>query len=235
MRNNIFQFLWRKPVSLLGVLLLAVFLTGCLDDDNQNVQPVPVGYVYIYHAAPDAPVLDILVDNRQINSQPFDYTDRAGYLNFYTGSRNIKFNSANASNALIDTAFSVADGKAYSLFVINRLSNLETFIVRDSAETPASGKAMVRFVHLSPDAAAMEVTVDDEANPLFTQTGFKQATNFQELDAKSYVFKVKSAGSPDQLSTNDLMLREGEYYTLVVRGFATPPAGNTNVLSVELL
>jgi hypothetical protein len=233
-KNNFFQFFWRRSAVLALAVVMAAGLSSCLnDDDSNNVQPTPVGYVSIYHASPDSPGLDVLVDNRKINGQPFDYTDRSGYLNFFTGDRNIKINSTNAANALVDTTLTVVDGKAYSLFVINRLSGIETLILEDSSATPAAGKAMVRFVHLAPDADPMDVTANEDATALFGQTGFKQATVFKEVEAKDYTFKV--AGGGKELVTNSVTLREGRYYTIAVRGFASPPAGNTNVLSLEVL
>lgn len=234
MKHNVAEFLRRRAVIVLCCTALVVFLSACLDDDDRNTEPVPLGYVSIYHASPDAPPLDISVDDRRVNSQPFGYSDYSGYLNFYTGSRKVKFSSVNATNALIDTVFNIADGKAYSIFVINRLANIETLVVQDSAASPATGKAMIRFVQLSPDAPAVDIA--DVSGSLFTNTAFKQATPFREVDAKMYSFNVKSAATGEVLLTaKDVNIREGRFYTIVTRGFATPPAGNTNVLSVEVL
>jgi hypothetical protein len=233
MKYNVSDFIRRRALMVLCCAAVMIFLSGCLDD-NDRVDPVPLGYVSIYHAAPDAPALDIVVDDRRVNAQPFGYSDYSGYLNFYTGSRKLKFSSVNAANPLVDTVFDVAEGKAYSIFVINRLANIETLVVQDSAATPASGKAMVRFVNLSPDAPAIDVASTDGS--LFTNTSFKQATAFRELDAKTYSFDVKSAASGEVLLTaKDVVVRPGGFYTIVTRGFAAPPAGNTNVLSVEVL
>jgi hypothetical protein len=219
-------------------LALIVLLASCLDDDNDPVtEPVKVAYVSVYHASPDAPDFDIIVDDRAINVNPFDYTSYSGYLNFFTGNRNIKFNAVNANNALIDTTFNFEEGKAYSLFAIDRLSNLQALLVVDSSAAPAAGKAMVRFVHLSPDAPALDVSVSGETgDPLFANHSFKQATPFQEVDAKTYSFDIKNSGASDVLmSVDDITLQAGRYYTIVTRGFKTPPAGNTNILSVEVL
>jgi hypothetical protein len=226
-----------KAASMLCFATLIFFLSGCLDKDENNVQPVPVGYVSIYHAAPDGPLLDIVVDNNRINNQPLSYTDYSGYLNFHTGNRNVKFTAVNAANALIDTTFDVSEGKAYSIFVINRLPNLETLVVQDSAAAPAAGKAMIRFVQLSPDAPAVEIGVaGGTTTNLFGSTRFKQATAFKEVDASTYSFEVKAAGTNTVLlSAKNIVVQPGGYYTIVTRGFATPPAGNTNVLSVEVL
>jgi hypothetical protein len=236
MKNS--KFIMDKAASALCLIALVFFLSGCLDkDDNNNIQPVPVGYVSIYHAAPDAPLLDISVDNNRINNQPLGYADHSGYLNFRTGNRNIKFSTVNAASALIDTTFDVSEGKAYSVFVINRLSHLETLVVQDSAAVPATGKAMIRFVQLSPDAPAMEIGISgNNTAALFGSTNFKNATEFKEINANNYSFEIKAAGSSNVLvSAKNISIQPGGYYTIVTRGFVNPPTGNTNVLSVEVL
>jgi hypothetical protein len=225
-----------KGTALLGIAMLTFFLSGCLDDDATQVAPVPRGYVSIYQASPDAPVLDVLVDNRPLGS--LSYTDHSDYLNFYTGNRNLKFNVANAASALVDTTFSVADGKAYSVFVINTLSKgLETLIIADSSAAPETGKAMVRFVNLSPDAPAFDViATSDQSNPLFQNTSFKGATEFKPIDAGTYTFDVKETGTQTSaVSANKINMQPGGFYTIITRGFVNPPTGNSNVLSIEIL
>ena len=218
-------------------LAIIVLLASCMDDDDEFVsQPVEVAYVSIYHAAPDAPEFDIVVDGRVINLNPFDYTSYSGYLNFYTGNREIRFNSVNANSALIDTTFNFEDGKAYSLFAINRLPDVEALLVVDSAASPAAGKAMVRFVNLAPDASAFEVAVPDTTTPLFAGKAFKEATQYQEIDAKTYDFHIRNAGATESvLSAEDVEILPGRYYTIITRGFVNPPQGNSNILSVEVL
>jgi hypothetical protein len=237
MSKTIMNFFSGRIRAVFFSLALIVLLASCMDkDDDAVTEPVQVAYVSVYHASPDAPDFDIIVDDRAINVNPFDYTSYSGYLNFFTGNRNIKFNAANASNALIDTTFNFENGKAYSLFAIDRLSNLQALLVVDSAAAPAAGKAMVRFVHLSPDAPAFDVAVSGQNAPLFANNSFKQATPFQEIDANTYSFDIKNAGASDVLlSADDITLTAGHYYTIVTRGFKTPPAGNNNILSVEVL
>jgi hypothetical protein len=138
MKNSVVGFFSRRASLIIIFSAMVVFLSACLDDDQATVKPVPVGYVAIYHAAPDAPPLDVIVDNDRVNSQPFGYSQHSGYLNFYTGDRKLKFSATNAANALVETTFNVAEGKAYSVFVINTLSALETLVVTDSAAAPAN-------------------------------------------------------------------------------------------------
>lgn len=218
-------------------LALIFLLVSCMDDDDNYIsEPVEVAYVSIYHAAPAAPDLDIVVDGRLINSNPFDYTSYSGYLNFFTGNREFRLNPANANNTLVDTTFNFEDGKAYSLFAINGLNGeVSSLLVADSAAAPAQANAMVRFVHLSPDAPAFDIVVNDNESPLFTGKSFTGSTDFEEVNAGIYSFHIRNAGGDETLlSAADVEIVAGRYYTIVTRGFLSPPEGNSNELSVEV-
>src|SRR5688500_2158624 len=146
MKDNFVKFYWGKLKSFVYLAAFAVLLISCSLDDENATDPIPVAYVSIYHASPDAPELDVYVDERAVNR--LEFTDYTGYLNFYTGDRKFKINSFNASNTLIDTTVNFVDGGFYSVFIVNNLPNVETLTVRDSAGAPAEGKAKIRFINL---------------------------------------------------------------------------------------
>jgi hypothetical protein len=235
MRKNVFNFISRFRGIVFSVALI-VLLASCNDDDAFVSEPVDVAYVSIYHASPDAPDFSILVDGRTINQSPFDYSSYSGYLNFFTGDRAIRFAAYNAGNALIDTTFNFESQKAYSLFAVDRLDKIEALLVVDSAGSPSPEKAMVRFVHLAPDAAAFDLFTPASEDPLFASREFRQASDFQEIDADTYNFQLRKTGeSAEVLTTEDVDILPGRYYTIITRGFVDPPAGNTNILSIEVL
>src|SRR4051794_5008522 len=85
-----------KLLSIVGGTFL-LMTTGCkLDNDNQSTV-VPVAYVNLYNASPDAPGLNVILDQKVINSSGFEYTDNTGYLRFFAGSRKLEFGPAGAS------------------------------------------------------------------------------------------------------------------------------------------
>src|SRR5688572_12119329 len=142
-----------RLVGLLAMIVLIVTLTACLNDDDNPV--VPVALVSLYHGSPDAPDLDIEVDNRQINFYPFEYSDFTGYLRFYTVQRNLKFGPYAASNIVIDTAVTFEDDRAYSVFVVDEYEDVSIVVLNDNSAAPASGKAKVRVINIAPDAPAI--------------------------------------------------------------------------------
>jgi hypothetical protein len=233
MSSNFLKISGGRLSSILCNAALVFVLSSCLDNDSKENQVLPVAYVSIYHESPNAPELDVFVDEKPVNR--LEFTDYTGYLNFYTGDRNFKINPFGASNTLVDTTYNFVDGGFYSLFIVNNISNVETLMVRDSASTPAEGKAKVRFINLSPDAPAMDV-IEEESTALFSAQSFKDPSEFVEVDAATESFAVKAAGTTDELvSADDINLLPGKFYTLIVRGFVNPPAGNSNALSLEVI
>jgi hypothetical protein len=226
----------RKKIAFAVCCLCAVVMLGCdLDDDDKTVN-IPVAYVSLYQASPNAPNLDIVVDNRVININTFAYADYTGYLRFFTGERNIKFRPAAASSVAIDTTFSLEANNAYSIFVVDDYDDAQALLLKDNTETPASGKAKVRFVNLSPDVQPVNLTATGIEANTFNDIPFQESSDFKEVTAAQYDFLVQAnSGQQTLLNIPDITLQPGWYYTILVRGYATPPVGNTNVLSAQVI
>ncbi|PRY13851.1 uncharacterized protein DUF4397 [Pontibacter ummariensis] len=236
--QNLFKKTYLSKLwSLLVVCLTAVSLSGCLDKETDLPDPTPVSYLSIYHGSPDAPALDIKLDGMTINNQPFSYTNFSGYITIKAGSHSLKFTPVNAANAYVETTMNLKENKAYSLFTVNRLQNIELLTVQDSVKTPTTGKAALRVVHLSPDAAAVDVNVaGTTSTSLATGLGFKGITPFIELAGGKPSIQIKAAGTEEVLLTvSDVQLDAGKTYTMLIRGFKTPPTGNTNTLSAQVV
>lgn len=224
-----------RLLGTVSCMMLMLSMTSCLDDSD-GVEPAVVAHVSLFHASPDAPDLYVLLDDNPLSSQPLEYSDNTTYLQFYTGNRELAFNSYNASNRLIDTTFNFKENTAYSVFVVNEQEDLSTLLVEDELETPASGKASVRFIQLSPDAPEVDFSVGEENSLEFTNQEFKQATDFTEVDADMYTLTVKATGEEESLvSVQEAEFIAGRVYTVILRGYANPPSGNSNGLNVQII
>lgn len=228
-----------KRSILVAVLPAILLLSGCLNDDDSHVVPdVPAAFVSMYHTAPSAPALDILLDNRRLNSKAFTYSDfnYLAYLRFYTGERELKFTPYNNSNTLLDTAVTFEADEFYSVFLINEDNELNAWIVEDELPDVDQGKAMVRIVHVAPDAESINLTKEEDESPLFSEVEFKNASEFISIDAESVSFAVTSSEDESELATvSNYKFAAGNYYTIVVKGYITPPTGNNNKLSVQVI
>ena len=209
---------FKKLVLALAVSITAFTLVGC-DDEEDPVQPVPSNSsTMVIHGSPDAPGVDILVDNAVAGTN-LTYLQNTPYLTLPSGTRNIKVNVTGTSTTVIEGNLNFAKDKAYSIFAVNSVANIEPLVLEDNLAAPASGKAHVRFIHLSPDAPAVDITLAD-GTVVFGNISFKGFTSFTPLDAGTYNLQVRLAGtSTVVLDLGNITLTSGEIYTAYARGF----------------
>ncbi|MDP1171657.1 DUF4397 domain-containing protein, partial [Klebsiella pneumoniae] len=75
--------------------------------------------------------------------------------------------------------------KDYSVFAVNNVSSIEPLILEDNLSMTANGKAHLRFIHLSPDAPAVDITLTN-GMILFGNVSFKSYSEFTPFDAGTY-------------------------------------------------
>ncbi|MEX2511928.1 MAG: DUF4397 domain-containing protein [Cyclobacteriaceae bacterium] len=114
LKNKYFRY---APAIILGLIVGVV--SGCDVGDDDPIPLPEISYVGLYHASPDAPPLDVIMENGRINYYPLRYADYTNYLNFYAGERTMRVSPVNASNVVLDTTFTFETEPAYSLFYVN--------------------------------------------------------------------------------------------------------------------
>jgi len=174
----------------------------------------------VTHASPDAPAVDIYIDNSKVTTTPFSFSNTTGYLkNLISGKRNIKVNVAGTTTNVINADITFDGNKNYSLFAIDSVSKLSTILTVDDLTTPAAGKAHVRFIHLSPDAPAVDIAV--VGGPVvFPNSSFKSVSAFTPLGAGAYNLEVREAGTTNvALPLPSITLKSGKIYTVYAKGF----------------
>jgi hypothetical protein len=203
------------PILAIGILAF----TGCSDDENNMVTPTPVttAKVLVTHASPDAPGVDLLVDN-MIAGSNLTFPNSTGYLDVTSGTRNIKVNVTGTSTTALQANLTLDANKNYSVFAVNNVSSIEAIVLEDNLAAPASGKAHVRFLHLSPNAPAVDITLTD-GTVVFGNKAFKEYTAFTPLDAGTYNLQVRLAGtSTVVLDLPNITLSNGKIYTVFAKG-----------------
>jgi hypothetical protein len=176
-------------------------------------------YVNVIHASPDAPGVDLLVDGMIVNSQALDYPDNTGYLMLDSGTRNFKVNASGTNVTVIDATMNVGANMNYSIFAIDELSEITALVLTDDLTAPVSGMSHVRFVHLSPDAPAVDITLTD-GTVIFGNIAFGEYEGFTPLNAGTYDLQVRVAGTDIvALELPGINLTNGAIYTVFAKGF----------------
>jgi hypothetical protein len=209
----------RKYLSMFFMVVFGVTVFAACSDDENTVAPVQeTALVKVIHASPDAPGVDLLVDN-MVAGTNLTFPNNTGYLSVNSGTRNVKVNVTGTSTTVIEANLPIMTNKNYSVFAVNAVANLEPIVLEDDLSTPASGKAHVRFIHLSHDAPAVDITLTD-GTVVFGDYIFKEASAFTPLDAGTYNLQVRLAGtSTVVLDLPNIALTAGKIYTVFAKGF----------------
>jgi len=216
-----------KKIKYLALALVAFVMSsaifGCSEDESNPMTPVSsTAQVMVTHASPDAPGVDLLVDGTVVGTN-LVFPNSTSYVNVNSGTRNIKVNVTGTSTTVINADVPFEKDKVYSVFAVDSVSNLSAVLTNDGLTAPASGKSHVRFLHLSPNAPAVDVAVTGGPVLFSNRTFNKSVTStemaFTPVDAGSYNLEVRLAGtSTVVLSLPGINLENGKIYTVFAKG-----------------
>jgi len=189
--------------------------TSCDKDDDESTADVMV-----VHASPDGPGVDVLIDNDKQNSAALTYPNNTGYIDVETGTRNIKVNLAGTATSVINADITFEKDKSYSVFAVDSVADISAIALVDDLTNPASGKAHVRFAHMSPNAPAVDIAVVGTGGVVFDDVAFKEGTAFTSLDAGTYLLDVRLEGtSTVVIVLPSMTFQAGKIYTVWAKGF----------------
>ena len=203
--------------------MLSMAVISCDDDDDD--MEVAKAQVMVVHASPNAPNVDVRVNNA-VALTNVAYPTNSMYTAVNAGSTNIKVSPTGTTNNVIDATVNLNANTSYSVFAIDSVAKIKAAVVSDNLTAPAAGKAHVRFFHFSPNAPAVDIAV--AGGPvLFSNRSFNdQGTNanlanFTEVNAGNYTLEVRAAGTtPALLTIPNVNLMAGKIYTVFAKGFA---------------
>lgn len=209
--------------KFLGLLALPFVFAACdKDDDDDN--NMATSQVMVVHASPNAPNVDVRVNNT-VALTNFAYSNNSNYTQVNSGATNIKVSPTGTTTYVIDANVNLEANKNYSVFAIDSVNKIKAAVMVDDLTAPASGKAHVRFLHLSPNAPAVDIAVTG-GGVLFGNRSFNdQATNaaltsFTPVNAGAYNLEVRAAGTNTVvLSLPNINLVSGKIYTVFAKGF----------------
>src|SRR6185437_3675168 len=222
--NLFFMKNFKSPVSRRFVCvtfagMLPLLFSSCLKDNNNYYNP-PVGYLNVVQASSDEPALNFYLNNNLANIRPFQLGDFTCYFRAYTGTRTANFDNAFTMGQVLSDTVHINQNQYYSLFLANTSAHPQYLWLTDTIKQPASGQAGIRFINLSPDAGAVDFSLQG-ANTSIDNRSFLGHSGFVPVAAGSYTIQVKKAGTNTVLaSMNAANLFAGGVYTVWLQGLS---------------
>lgn len=175
-------------------------------------------YIRVLHASPNAPAVDIYA-NDDLIVENLDFREISPYIPVPPATYNIRvYPAGTIEDAVIDTEVYIPPNSVFNVAAIGKLPNISLYPIPEPSIAQESGNACIRFVHLSPDAPAVDIQLED-GTLVFDDVSYKGISNYICIPADTYTFNVVPTGSNDVvLIVPDLMLSGDMYYTIYALG-----------------
>ena len=181
--------------------------------------------IRVFHASPNAPAVDVYANGNLI-VKDLSYKELSQYLTVPCGNYNIKvYPSGQMTNPVINTNVYIPENTVTNIAAIGVLPSISLLPIQEPITAQRSGKACVRFIHLSPNAPAVDIKLTD-GTTVFNNVAYKGITNYVNVPEGTYTFKVSPTGTDNVvLTVPNIKLGADNYYTIYALGLVgkTPP------------
>lgn len=208
-------------VGLVGLLVLSASPVAAQDGAR----------VRVLHASPDAPAVDVYLNDTIVDALTnVPFGTLSDYLTIPAGDQNIKvYATGTTMDPVIELDATVDAGMAYTIAAVNPVASIDSAVFVDDPSLDYE-MAMVRVVHLSPDAPNVDIAPDG-ADPVVSNLAFPDATDYLALPAGTYDLEVRVAGTDTvALQLDPLDLMGGRAYSVFAIGSAAEEALGGNAL-----
>lgn len=162
-----------------------------------TVTPLENAMVRVFHASPDAPKVNLWVNDAVVKSS-LDYQESTGNLTLPEGSYKVAVEGVipSGNKVVIGPVTLPLAGKThYDVIAVNSVSKIEPLILADTGKLTDSSKVRVRVAHLAAAAPEVKVFVTAPNADLATATAlgsfsFKGSLGAVEVAAGAYQIRV---------------------------------------------
>ncbi|WP_324823992.1 DUF4397 domain-containing protein [Sinanaerobacter sp. ZZT-01] len=187
---------------------------GCCNNNSNRV----LGYFRIFHAHPDAPNVDIYL-NDKIISENLPYNSYSGYFPMCCDDYKltIKMNGFESPPMVVDL-LTISENEMQTISLIKTEEKAGLLKNLDDSNVTEKNTSMLRFIHLSPDAPAADLTLPD-GTIIFENISYQESTPYLLVPSSSYTLHIRETGTPNVLLTvPDLTLHGEKSYSLNATG-----------------
>lgn len=182
-------------------------------------------YIRILHSSPDAPGVDIYV-NENLIARNLIYKEFSPYIPIVGGLYNVRaYPTGTKTNPVIDQNINIPPSSIFTIAVTGRLAEIGLTLVPEPPIKRLPSETFIRFVHLSPDAPHVDVTLPDGTR-LFSDIEYKEIPSYIPIKPGRYELQARKYGTDEVILTvPNINFGSGKIYTMYLVGLTTekPP------------
>lgn len=217
-------FRWGSVVVLTMIMVLVFW--GCSKKKSTNSDTLYASVRFI-HSSPSSE----LIDFSYLGEGADYYTDivteasygtQHGYFGLVAGTRSFRAYLTGTSLSIASATASLKENGKYTIIAddLDAAINPSLLAIADTTVVPDSGKAFIRFIHVSADAPALDI-IKADSSLLITDLKRYEASGYLKMDAGTYEFVAVTSGSDNAILTlPPFTLTSGINYSVIFSGSA---------------
>jgi Domain of unknown function (DUF4397) len=175
-------------------------------------------FVRVANSSEGSTPQDFYLNNSKVNTSAVAYTQSSNYATTSNGNKTGEFRSTGTATVNSSASLNIEAGKYYTVYYTGGTASSASFTTLDEQTTPSTGKAKVRFVHLSSAAAAsIDLAIQGGAK-VVSNLAYKTASAYQEVNAATNFQLFASGSTTAALTLSNLNLQAGKIYTVYISG-----------------
>ncbi|MFI5451613.1 DUF4397 domain-containing protein [Pedobacter sp. UC225_61] len=214
--------------------LILISLTTLISCKKTTIESSNLVAFSVVNASPTFATYDVYLNDGKLNSVALPFGGSTKYGQYTAGTQNIKFTTSGRSESLLTKSISLTPNIYQTFYLIDRPGSLDGLLVTDDVSANSNDKAFIRFINLSPDAPALDLTVTNGTS-LITGKAYKAASPFTTLASGTYSFDLKDGAGSVKATLPNAVLTAGKYYTIISRGLINPANSLEHPLSIQVI
>jgi hypothetical protein len=204
-------------VNLMAIAAL-VFLSSC---DSNEIDLFGSAELKVVNAAPNSGSQKFVMAN-------IPYIGNLGYLEHSVSYHKVavgnnlvtQFRDQNDIDLYATKQLDLDDNKTYTVYLTGESrDDAEVRLYEDNLSSPVSGKAKVKFIHLSGGAPTTIDFTDSQGNNLAVNLARYSQSNYTEINAGSLAIQVHGTGQTETLATLGATdFAAGKIYSVFIAG-----------------
>lgn len=204
----------KKLIKVVTVLLAIVGLSSCEKDDVDEYGSAQLKIVNASQGS--ASQSFYLLQN--LLKDGLDYTNYSDYVNVSSGNR-LSASFKDQSNGNVSGELWMSNGKNYTVYLAGSGSDARVKQFEDDLSSPPSGKAKVKFIHLS-DGISSDIRIKDASgDEMVNNLSRNIESNYKTVNPGTFSFSIYGTASGNLIKTFDIAdIVAGRIYTIYFSG-----------------
>ena len=176
--------------------------------------------VRVFHAAPQAPGVDVYVNGQMVFTN-LVFGEFTKYVYLDEGEYRVDvYPTGKKDNPVISQMVDLPSQQIFTIAATGDLDDLGLLIIPDKvSKSPSKDYSAVRVIHLSPDAPAVDILVNN--NTLFEDISFREGTDYVDVNPGTYNVSIVLNEDKSVVLSFQVTLNPDKIYTIYAVG--NPP------------